>query len=617
MGSSQRVLLTVVICIAILMAWQFLFSPPPKDPQNGKGPPATPAAKTAKRDMKGSEAPSGQPEHKAPRDPKTASVAEARAPEPNEVLTRITTGHAIAVFSNRGAVLKSWKLRDPRFQEQLAGKLEPVDLVKMVKSSSKWPFMSSFADSDAILEPNTTYALSKQTEREIHYEWSSDAIRVLKSYTLDKDHPTLELKLQVENKTPKPINQRLELALFNRQDPTSAKASFTNPYPIIPTVSCYVNGSFELRSHDAIIGSQSSCSAGGCGMGEGPINQTGEVLWIGAGDRYFLTAIVPSDVPVQRRCGLDIDEASSTPGELSRASLLYPKQTIAANGQKVWTFSVFIGPKELHALDRVKGPQNSDSHLGTAIEFGWLEVLCRPMLWLLKTFHSWFGNWGLSIILLTIVVKLLTLYWTHKSMLSMKQMSKLKPEMDLLREKYGEDKQRLNQEMMNLYKVHKVNPLGGCLPMLIQMPIWFALYRTLGNAVELYRSSFVGWITDLTAPDPYYILPIAMGASMFAQQAITPQPMEGAQAKMMKYFMPGMFTVMMLALPSGLTLYIFVNTILSMVHQFYLNKKFPNLPMPERVNAPRADQDGGTGDGSRASTAYDRVSKFRRRRKRR
>jgi YidC/Oxa1 family membrane protein insertase len=149
--------------------------------------------------------------------------------------------------------------------------------------------------------------------------------------------------------------------------------------------------------------------------------------------------------------------------------------------------------------------------------------------------------------------------------------------------------------MMSLYKLHKVNPLGGCLPILIQMPIWFALYRTLGNAVELYRSHFVGWITDLTAPDQYYVLPIAMGISMYAQQAITPQPMEGTQAKVMKYFMPGMFTVMMLALPSGLTLYIFVNTVLTMIHQWYMNKKDPPMPPSAEKDVSRARAGGSEG----------------------
>jgi YidC/Oxa1 family membrane protein insertase len=272
---------------------------------------------------------------------------------------------------------------------------------------------------------------------------------------------------------------------------------------------------------------------------------------------------------VDRRCQLrKLDER-----EIVEASLLYPEAKIPPGKTQTTQFAVFVGPKDLEPLDTVTAAGGGDAHLGESIEFGnWLQFLCRPMLWLLQLFFGLFGNWGVAIILLTLVVKLLTLYPTQKSMQSMKRMTKLKPKMDELRERYKDDKQRLNNEMMNLYKVHKVNPFGGCLPMLIQMPIWFALYRTLGNSVDLYRSPFVGWISDLTAPDPYYVLPIAMGLSMFAQQAITPQPMTGSQAKMMKYFMPGMFTVMMLWLPSGLTLYIFVNTLLTFGHQWYMNK---------------------------------------------
>ncbi len=199
------------------------------------------------------------------------------------------------------------------------------------------------------------------------------------------------------------------------------------------------------------------------------------------------------------------------------------------------------------------------------------------------------GNWGIAIILLTLVIKLLTLYWTQKSMRSMRAMQRLKPKIDLLREKFKDDKQRLNQETMALYKVHKVNPLGGCLPMVIQMPVWFALYRTLLNSVELYHSTFIpGWLNDLTSPDPYYILPVAMGIAMFGQQAITPQPLEGTQAKMMKYFMPIMFTVMMLQLPSGLTLYIFINTVLTMLHQYYMNKTDKGGP----IEPPKPTGDG-------------------------
>jgi YidC/Oxa1 family membrane protein insertase len=278
--------------------------------------------------------------------------------------------------------------------------------------------------------------------------------------------------------------------------------------------------------------------------------------------------------------------------QVTKATLQFSSSKIDPGKAVKRKFTLYVGPKYLDELDAITGPDEEETKLSESINYGWFALLCRPMLWLLKIFYSGVGNWGIAIILLTLVVKLLTLYWTQKSMRSMRAMQRLKPRIDVLREKFKDDKQRLNQEMMALYKVHKVNPIGGCLPMLIQMPIWFALYRTLLNSVELYHSTFIpGWLNDLTSPDPYYILPIAMGISMFAQQAITPQPLEGAQAKMMKYFMPIMFTVMMLQLPSGLTLYIFINTVLTMLHQFYMNKTDPGGPIepvkPPENEAPR------------------------------
>jgi YidC/Oxa1 family membrane protein insertase len=160
----------------------------------------------------------------------------------------------------------------------------------------------------------------------------------------------------------------------------------------------------------------------------------------------------------------------------------------------------------------------------------------------------------------------------------MQRMASLKPMMEELKVKYGKDKERLNQEMMNLYKREKVNPLGGCLPMLLQMPIWIALYRTIYSAVDLYQAPLGLWITDLSAPDPYFVLPLVLGVSMFVQQKLSPTTMDSAQAKMMLYMMPAMFTVFMLFLPSGLNLYILVNTVLSLAQQWYLKKKLSPSP---------------------------------------
>lgn len=591
MGTSSRVLITVVLSLGILILWQMFFAtkPPLRPPSetttsnsSTRGPTSLPSKESiSEKGSRASESSHG----------KRSSSSEGK-------LTTIYTSEGVATFSNRGAALRHWILNDSRYKEVWQGKLQQVDLIHLPPGKSPWPLSTTFPNSEIDLPADAEYTIESQSQHTIRYQWRSNKVQVIKQYTLYPKRSTMEMSLDVENITSEKLRGRLEISLFNYQEPGQNKGmSFTNPYPQINTVLCYVNGKLYRRSLDAINGKGSDCSSIGCGMGEGPVNQTGEVLWISSDNRYFMISLVPKDQIESRRCELTIFEDN-----IIKSALLYPEVIIEPGKKLNHNFTIFLGPKDLGKMDKVKSSTEGEVHLGEAIEFGWLAILCRPMLWLMKIFHSWFGNWGVAIILLTIVVKLLTLYWTQKSMRSMKEMQRLKPKIDQLREKYQNDKQRLNQEMMNLYKVHKVNPLGGCLPMIIQMPIWFALYRTLGNAVELYRSSFILWIKDLTSPDPYYVLPIAMGISMYAQQAITPQPVEASQAKMMKYFMPGMFTVMMLWLPSGLTLYIFVNTILTMVHQWYMNRNDPyreNKAMDKKLEDKKTEKQFNSSDSKK------------------
>jgi YidC/Oxa1 family membrane protein insertase len=189
----------------------------------------------------------------------------------------------------------------------------------------------------------------------------------------------------------------------------------------------------------------------------------------------------------------------------------------------------------------------------------------------LRALQSAVVNWGIAIILLTIVVKLATLYWTHKSMVSMKRMAKLKPQLEKIKEKYKDDRQRQQAETMNLFKANNVNPMAGCLPMLLQMPVWFALYRSLSVAAELYQAKFL-WLDDLTAADPYFILPVFMTAMMLVQGRLQPQTAAGGQQKFLTYGMPAIFGVMSLFFPAGLTLYISTNSLLTLGHHFYLRR---------------------------------------------
>ncbi|HEX5032977.1 MAG TPA: membrane protein insertase YidC, partial [bacterium] len=200
--------------------------------------------------------------------------------------------------------------------------------------------------------------------------------------------------------------------------------------------------------------------------------------------------------------------------------------------------------------------------------FGWVAL---PILKLLQLFNAFLHNWGLAIIALTILIKLLLHPLTKKSMASMKAMQNLQPALQKLREKYKDDREKLNVESMELFRRHKVNPMGGCLPMLIQMPIYIALYKVLYNATELYHAPFFGFYHDLSAPDPYYIMPVLLGIFMVLQQKMTPTTVDPAQAKIMM-IMPVMFSLFMIFLPLGLVLYIFVNTLLTVVQQ-YMHQK--------------------------------------------
>jgi len=603
-SSGGRVLLAVVVSLGILVGWHFIsqrfFKPsePPSSTAGSGGSGKGASGPTAEAPPPAASQPASQAASSQPTSRPTLKGDGPRAGADKATLTTLQRPQFVGSFSNVGASLRHWVLTNARFKEVRDGKLQQVDLVR-APAAGPFPLTATFPGSEFDLPRDALFQLVSRSADELRYRWQSAKVRVDKHYVLDRVRPVLWLTVEVQNLTSSKLRGRLALSVYNQQPADLAKSSFTNPYPVVHMVSCYANGETQRRNADAIVGTDSGCTAAGCGMGSGPVSQTGEVLWVGSDDRYFISAMVPQDRTEARRCELKLLD-----NKLIEGSVTYPEAAMEP-GQKVSRrFAVYLGPKDLDTLDGVKGAGAADVHLSDSIEFGWFAIICRPMLWLMKLFYRAFHNWGIAIILLTVVVKLLTLYWTQKSMRSMKEMARLKPKMDALRQKYGDDKQRLNQEMMALYKIHKVNPLGGCLPMVIQMPVWFALYRTLGNAVELYREGFVGWITDLTAPDPYYVLPIAMGIAMYGQQAITPQPMEGTQAKVMKYFMPGLFTVMMLALPSGLTLYIFVNTVLTMIHQWYMNKTDPPEPKPAL-----------TGNRSKQETPREPTNQQRKRRK--
>ena len=226
-------------------------------------------------------------------------------------------------------------------------------------------------------------------------------------------------------------------------------------------------------------------------------------------------------------------------------------------------YSAFVGPKSLKLLHEI------DNGLEKVVDFGFFNWIGRHLLELLKAFYGIVGNWGIAIILLTLLVRLLVLPVNLYSYKSMRAMQALQPQIQALKEKYKDDQQKQQQEMMVLMRTHKVNPVGGCLPILLQIPVFFALYQVLGNSIELYQAPFGLWIHDLSLRDPLYILPVLMGVTMFFQQKLTPTAtMDPAQAKVL-LMMPIIFTFFMFSLPSGLTLYMLVGAVFSVAQQTY------------------------------------------------
>ncbi len=240
------------------------------------------------------------------------------------------------------------------------------------------------------------------------------------------------------------------------------------------------------------------------------------------------------------------------------------------DGTQNITFSGYIGDKNYQTLKSI------NPVLTNAVEYGWFTFAAKPLFALLTWLHGIFGNWGWAIIGLTAIIRIVLYPLTYKGMVSMQKMKNLAPKMKELKEKYKGDPARLNQATMDMYKKHGANPLGGCLPMLLQIPVFFAIYRVLLNAVELQGAPWILWVHDLSRMDPYYILPVLMGASMFLQQRMTPNNFtDPMQEKIMKY-LPVIFTFFFITFPSGLVLYWFVNNLFSIAQQFIVNQQFKN-----------------------------------------
>ncbi len=291
---------------------------------------------------------------------------------------------------------------------------------------------------------------------------------------------------------------------------------------------------------------------------DGAVKFKSQAGWFAEIEHHFLSAIIPPE-------GVEQSFNVFVHGDRTTASSIGPAQTVAPGSNQVFTTTAFVGPKLQSQLEEI------DKTLKLTVDYGWLTIISQPLFWLLSRVDKFFGNWGVSIILVTFLIKLAFYKLTESSGRSMAKMRNLQPRMKAMQDRYKDDKPALSAAMMELYKREKVNPAAGCLPMLIQMPFFLAFYWVLLESVEMRQAPFALWITDLSTRDPYFILPLIMGAAMFGQQKLNPAPADPMQAKVMQ-IMPVMFTAFFAFFPSGLVLYWVTNTLLSIAQQWKVNK---------------------------------------------
>lgn len=280
--------------------------------------------------------------------------------------------------------------------------------------------------------------------------------------------------------------------------------------------------------------------------------------WIGMLQHYFVAAWIPEPKTNREYFTRKLDNG------LYSAGVVVPVPAIATGQKSVVKVALYAGPAQSTINDIAPG-------LGLSVDYGWLTILATPIFWMLTFLHGIVQNWGVAIILLTLLIKLLFFPLSAASYRSMGKMRLVAPKLEKIKQQYGDDRERLNRAMMDLYKTEKINPLGGCLPVLIQIPVFIALYWSILASVEMRYAPFFGWITDLSTADPYYILPLIMGASMYLQSKLNPVPADPLQAKVMQ-IMPIAFSVVFFFFPAGLVLYSIVNNGLSIAQQWYITR---------------------------------------------
>jgi YidC/Oxa1 family membrane protein insertase len=486
-----------------------------------------------------------------------ASTPQLRIGRPMTIETPLFT----AVIDDRGAVLTSLKLK--KYRETAAADSDHLEMVTKEVQSAGTLVVGMEGNSipglnDAVFQPGTRQeVVTVHTgEKVLRYTWRSpQGVVVEKAFTFQAGSYLIPFAVTIKNGSDTAIQDNLYVALKKFSPETDMRYGFEGPSAFID------NGLQQIKVKDI----------------EDKSHYGGKIKWIAVQDRYFMSCLVPEN---EKKAVMKLALGEE---RILESRFLVGENTVRPGTQVSYRYETFFGPRSVSLLRSI------GNDLDKAVNFGWFDFLAKPCLWLMNFLYGFIPNYGVAIIVLTVIIKVLLWPLGNKSYKSMSEMKKIQPLMTELREKYKDDKKRMNEEVMGLYRTYKINPMGGCLPMLLQIPVFFAFYRMLYEAIELRHAPFFGWITDLSAPDrlfrfgfsipmmepPYGIpvLTVVMGATMFLQQKMSPPMGDPTQAKMMM-FMPLIFTVIFINFSSGLVLYWLVNNILSISQQYYVQRKY-------------------------------------------
>ena len=391
-----------------------------------------------------------------------------------------------------------------------------------------------------------------QNELRIPLTWAQDGIKITKWFVLKRGDYTVKVEYQIDNTSSQPwqASQYSQLTRLGTTPGTQLVHTYTGG-----VYAGDIPGSKDRLAYEKVTFED---------MAKTNLSKALSNGWVAIIEHYFMSAWIPGNPQqVNNFYTLVSNKNNQTLYSIGMSS---PMDTIAAGAKGELSATLYVGPKiQSNLAPLAQG-------LNLTIDYGIFTVIADPIFWLLKHFHEWVGNWGWSIVLVTLVIKLFFLWPSAISYRSMAKMRAVTPKMQQLKERFGDDRQKLSQEMMKLYQKEKINPLGGCLPIIIQIPVFISLYWVLAESVELRQAPWILWIHDLSQKDPYFVLPLLMGISMFIQQKLNPAPVDPMQQKIFAW-LPVVFTVFFSFFPAGLVLYWFVNNLLSIVQQYIITRK--------------------------------------------